>query len=99
MCSYLFLVKPKIINSYFNQIKLNKFLNILDKTEQKKIQDWINYSWRRSNHSDKKTKLKKMNTIFIEKGFLKLISISKIFKYEKFSFFRIMNSIERRILK
>lgn len=99
MCSYLFLVKPKIINSYFNQIKLNKFSNTLDKTEQKKIKEWINYSWRRSNHSDKKTKLQKMNAIFIEKSFLKLISISKIFKYEKFSFFRIMNSIERRILK
>lgn len=99
MCSYLFLVKPEIINDYFKQIKLNNFLNILNKHEKNRIDNWINKSWRRSDYADKTTKLKKKNSIFIEKSFLKSIYISKIFKYKKISFFRIMNSIERRILK
>ena len=59
------------------------------------LDNWIKNKWRQSKTSSKIQKEIKIKTLFLEKNLMNSITNNqwRIFKYEKYSFWRILNSI------
>ena len=94
-------ISPYFFIGRFNIVKKLNWLDSetakkeLNENELNQLDYWIKNKWRQSKKSSKKQREIKLKTLFLERNLINSIPNNKltIFKYNKKSFWRIMNSI------